>query len=169
MMLNTIYFGDSVYTKEGAFFKPTEVILNNVVSIVSLNISGGLNDKECVLVLSLVDDLKLLDQAAKREIRLSYENKNSIVASFIHEHFKDYTEEITQQIFDHLGIKKQDDLVFIDRLKLGSVSIYNDKNTGLCITLDYNILWDEGIPFTDQILAVRFDSEKRFLSVAHES
>ena len=52
---------------------------------------------------------------------------------------------------------------------MGGVVVYEDAIKGICITLDYNLIWDAGLPFTDQILAASFNKDGTFLSIAHES
>lgn len=170
MQIKTTYFGSTVYTKEnGADFDERELKLNQIVSKCSAMIFEGLDKIKLDKALTLLNNLEVLDQIARKEIMTAYNAGEPAICDFVNEHFNEYGEETTQKIFDKLGINKQKDVTFLENLELGLVVAYEEMSRGICATLDYNLIWINGSTFTDQILAVSFNDKMRFLSIAHES
>lgn len=170
MQLTTQYFGTTEYTEaDGADFDAKEITLNNTQSVCTVMIFEGLSELELTQAVTLLDHIEELDNRAKSAIKKAYENNDKIVHDFINEHFQEY-EEFSQQLLKELNIQQQDNDVFLANLKLGSIAIHNETdNNTLTATLDYNVIWEDGIPFTDQILAVRFNQQMTLLSIDHES
>ena len=170
MQINTKHFGSTIYTKEaGADFDKKQITLNQVTSIGSATIHKGLDNQQVEKALKLLDALETLDDIARNEIIKAYNKNDRLVCEFVNEHYNDYGEETTQEIFKKLKINKQNNLLFLENLELGFIISYEEKTRGICATLDYNLIWSEGFTFTDQILAVSFNSEMECLSIAHES
>ena len=172
MTIKTKHFGSLIYTKEdGADFKVASLELNNKRSQCTLMIFDGFDEQEIVRAIEIIDNLESLDAISRNEISSSYDSENQTVNDFINEHFNDYGEDIAKDIYAKLNVSEQDDLAFIENLELGSVSVSKraDDLNSISTTLDYNVLWSDGISFTDQILAVTFDQEMKFIYLSHES
>lgn len=168
--ITTRYFGETTYTEDyGADFDKTEIYLNNKTSLCDVSIFENLNEAKLAKGIMLLDSLEELDAKARKEMLADYQSDTSIVYDFIDEHFNEYGDEIRDQIFAKLNISTQDNDKFLENLELGSITLYDDANKGVCITLDYNLIWDEMFTFTDQILAVNFNAEKQCVGIAHES
>ena len=171
MKIQTTLFGIASYSIEnGADFEAQEIKLKGVNEKCYIDIFEGLDTSKLKKAIILLDNLEELDSIARKELLKAYDDDNGIVCDFINEHFNDYGDEISQEIFKKLNIDKQNDKKFLDNIELGAICAYEEATRGICITLDYNLLWEDiGSPFTDQILAVSFNADMQFLGIAHES
>jgi len=168
--INTKLFGEAEYTKDaGVDFDTKTIVLNNISSTCSVMIFEGLSEADLDKAIKLLDNLEKLDALAKIEILSSNKNSNSITSEFANDHFSDYDEDIKNEIFKKLDINKQDNKIFLENMEVGGVVVYEDVTKGICITLDYNLIWEDEVPFTGQILAIRFNADSKFLSIAYES
>lgn len=189
MEIKTQLFGTATYDEDdGADFEAREIVLNNTRSMCSVMIFEDLSTPAIKRAVELLDTIETLDQAAKAAILQAYDAKDDIVVGFIHYHFDsemgldENDEEYVERVYKKLGINQPDDLAFIKHLELGSITIYTDyedededdendttESNALNIVLDYNVIWEDEISFTDQVLAVTFDANKELLSINHES
>ena len=168
--IRTKLFGTSVYTKEdGVDFDDQELVMNNITSLCTAMIFEDLDETGLSEAVQLLDNLEAFDAQARKEILSQSEDSGSTVSDFVNEHFNDYGDEIEAEIFEKLKINSQNNKAFLEGMELGGVVVYYDAIKGICITLDYNLIWEAGSPFTDQILAASFNKDGKFLSIAHES
>jgi len=128
-----------------------------------------LDEPKLQTALKLLDNLEALDKIARREMHSSYNNGDSLIGDFINEHFNDYGEEITNEIFEKLNINKQNNQLFLENIELGLVVVYEDAIRGVSAVLDYNLIWIDESPFTDQLLVVTFNDKMEFQGISHES
>ena len=168
--ITTKLFGTSDYKKDdGVDFDHQKIFLNNVASVCTVMIFEGLDEKGLSKAIELLDKLEAFDAQARKEILSQSEDGGSTVSDFVNEHFNDYGDDVEAEIFEKLKINSQNNKAFLEGMELGGVVVYEDAIKGICITLDYNLIWDAGIPFTDQILAVNFNADGKLLSIEHES
>ena len=170
MKIKTTLFGETEYTAEsGGDYDLQKIVLNGVASTCSIFIFEGLNEEQLIKVVNLLNNIEKLDNIAKKRLLESHSDNNYGVRYFVDEHYHEYGEETKLEIFSKLNITKQDNIKFLENMELGHIHVYEELTRGLCITLDYNLIWEEDTPFTDQILAVSFNADMHFLSIAHES
>ena len=171
MKLNTKIFGETIYSKEdGLNFDTVMIDFNGKRNACSGMVFEGLTNKQIEMAESLVNSLEQLDKKARELFLEFYEEERGVVAPFVHQHFNEYGSEIRARIFEKLQITEQNDRVFLENLEFGSFSISkDDKNEGIWITMDYNLIWEDGWTFTDQILAIRFNEKLEYTWCGHES
>lgn len=170
MKIKTILFGETEYTIDsGGEYDLQNIVLNDITSTCGVFISEGLDREKLLKAVNLLDEIEKLDNLSRKKLLESYSKNNYGVRDFVEEHYNEYHEETKLEIFSKLNITEQDNIKFLKNMELGHIFVYEEATRGMCATLDYNLIWEEGSTFTDQILAVSFNSDMQFLSIAHES
>ena len=172
MKIQTKLFGTASYSiEDGATFETTkELQLKGFYKNCYIDIFEGLDAPKLEKAIMLLDNLEELDRVARDELSKAYDNDNKLVCDFINEHFNDYGDEVAQEIFEKLAINKQDDKKFLDNMEIGTIVAYEEASLGICIAIDYNLIWlGAGDSFTDQLLVITFNSDMKFLAISHES
>ena len=171
MEITTKIFGKAIYSQdEGLDFDEKYISLNGRTNLCSGCIFEGLNKEQITKTQYILNELELLDKKAHELFLKFYEEGDDILCPFIDEHFNEYGDEIKEKIFKKLQISNQDDIAFLNNLEFGSFHISEDEGIkGVLITMDYNLIWQDGITFTDQILAINFNENLEYISHSHDS
>lgn len=167
--IHTKWFGSAEYTPDcDTDFELADITLNGISSRCEVSLYEGLNEQELLASMALLDNLESLDQRAKEQMLTLNKRSDATVRPFVDGHFQEYGDDVRQQVLDKLNMTEQDNEAFIKNMALGGVFAFKESG-GAYITLDYNLIWDGRISFTDQILAVRFNLDGELLSISHDS
>jgi len=171
MEIITDIFGKAIYSQEdGLILNKKYISLNGRKNYCSGLIFGELTQKQITKAQYILNNLEFLDKKAHELFLKFYEEEDDIIFSFVNEHFNEYGDEIKEKIFKKLKISNQDNISFLNNLEFGSFYIAEGNDTNnVWITMDYNLIWQDSITFTDQILAIKFDENLEYISHSHDS
>jgi hypothetical protein len=152
-------FGDVVVATDGAYVT-REVSLGSHSITRSLFLGMDLDQALLDRAASLVDTLETLDARAREAIEANADD----VPGYVAFHLEELDDGVLREIF-HADRSTISRTAFLARLDLVGVGVHARPPDAFSLVLDYSV----GRSFTDQILAVRFDTEGRAVAVSHES
>jgi hypothetical protein len=152
-------FGEVAVATDGAYVT-REVAIGSHAITRSLFVGMELEQAVLDRAASLVDTLETLDARAREAIDANADE----VPAYVTFHLEELEDGVLRELFDaeRSRIGRE---AFLARLDLVGVSVHARAPNAFSVVLDYSV----GTRFTDQLLAVRFDTDGRATAVSHES
>ena len=159
---NKIFGNINVDAKEGAYISEAAFSNNGRDSRCSLFIGEGFELSEHInLVSNLLDDICKLDEDSRKALSDQNKDNNTTIKDYVEFHL----EEVPDEVREKTGNSEISSEAFIDSLDLCGVGVHIDSENVISLNCDYCI----GKDFSDELLVVRFNTDKMITDIVNES